>query len=83
MALMVGIWQTRDRFGLEPGASLTVDEEGDAILLRPAEAAATVRRKGAALVVSGEIAGDAEGAIRQHRRERIERLTGRPKKTNR
>jgi hypothetical protein len=29
MALTIGIWQARDRFGLEPRASLTVDEEGD------------------------------------------------------
>jgi AbrB family looped-hinge helix DNA binding protein len=66
--------ETRDHFGLEPGATLTVDEREDGILLRPASAPSSLRMKKGVLVFSGDLTGDALDAVRRQREERIRRF---------
>lgn len=65
---------TRERFGLEPGSALRVDERDDGILLQPAEAEPPLRLKGAVLVFQGAALADAEDRLARQRDERIRRL---------
>lgn len=71
---------TRDRFGLEAGSPLEVDEREDGILLRPAGRETPVRTKGRVLVFTGELTGDAEGILERHREERIRRFLPRTRR---
>jgi AbrB family looped-hinge helix DNA binding protein len=66
--------QTRDRFGLGPGASLSVREQEDGILLRPGTGGEPVRRVGHVLVFAGQLAGDTARAVQRVREERVRRL---------
>jgi len=71
---------TRDRFGLEAGSPLEVDERDDGILLRPARGEAPVRIKGRVLVFTGELTGDTEGIVEGHRAARVRRFLPRPRR---
>ena len=75
--------QTRDRFGLEPGTALMVDEREDGILLKPAQAEPPLRVKGAVLVFAGAVAGEPVETLRRLREERIQRLMQRAKRPKR
>lgn len=66
--------ETRDHFGLAPGASVTVIDAEEGILLKPGAAEAPLAQKGGVLVFSGEAAGDVTGLVRASREERIRRL---------
>ena len=72
--------KARDRFGLEAGSALEVDEREDGILLRPTREQAPLRVKGSVSVFSGELVGDAESAVQRHRQERIRRFHTRSKR---
>lgn len=72
--------KTRDRFGLEAGSAVQVDESEDGILLRPTPERPPLRLKGSVLVFSGELAGDAEGAVHRLREQRIRSFHPRPKR---
>lgn len=72
--------KTRDRFGLEPGASLTVSEQEDGILLKTETPDGHLRLKGHVLVYTGEMVGEASQAIRRQREERIRRLLTRARR---
>jgi AbrB family looped-hinge helix DNA binding protein len=65
--------ETRDRFGLGPGAELTVADADDGILLRPGATAPLVR-KGGVLVFTGKARADARGAVARVREERVRRF---------
>jgi AbrB family looped-hinge helix DNA binding protein len=66
--------KTRDRFGLQAGSPLEVDEREDGILLRPAGVESPVRAKGRVLVFTGELTGDAQAIVERQREERIRRF---------
>lgn len=66
--------QTRDHFGLEPGAALTVTEQDDGILLKPETPEPPLRVKGHVLVFAGEPTAEASQVLPRHREERLKRL---------
>ena len=66
--------KTRDRFGLEPGVSLTVSEQEDGILLKLEAPDSPLGLKGHVLVFRGEMAREAPQVVRRHREERLRRL---------
>ena len=65
--------ETRDHFGLTPGAPVTVVDAEEGVLLKPGAQGALVV-KGGVLVFSGKAAGDADALVRQAREERIRRF---------
>jgi AbrB family looped-hinge helix DNA binding protein len=65
--------ETRDRFGLAPGTSVTLADTDDGILLRPGATAPLVR-KGGVLVFTGKVGADARDAVGRVREERIRRF---------
>jgi len=66
----------RDGLGLEPGAELEVEEQGETIILTPADHPPFVKRKGHILVYTGKAEGDLVDAVRRDREERIRRVSG-------
>ena len=66
--------KTRDHFGLEPGAALTITEREDGILLKPETPDAPLRLKGRVLVFTGEPTAEASQLVRRQREERLRRL---------
>lgn len=65
----------RDRFGLRGGDTLAIEVRGDAIELRPSQAAGELKRVNGVLVFTspGELAS--EDFVAQSRNERIDDLT--------
>ena len=66
--------ELRDELGLEPGAVVAVEEQGEDILLKPRRDEAGLVRKGAALVYTGKARGDLAAAVRSVREGRMRRL---------
>lgn len=68
--------RTRERFGLGPGAALTISEREDGILLKPESPDVPLQVKGGVLVFTGDVSdpADAAGALKRHREERQRRL---------
>lgn len=67
----------RDALGLEAGSRLSVEQTGEAILLRPLRADEALAEREGLLVFVGEAAGDLSGVIEQERRKRAGWLSGR------
>jgi AbrB family looped-hinge helix DNA binding protein len=65
--------ETRDHFGLVPGAPVTVVDAEEGILLKPGAPEAPLALKGGVLVFSGKATGDADALVRRVREERIRR----------
>jgi AbrB family looped-hinge helix DNA binding protein len=66
--------QSRDHFGLAPGASVTVVDGEEGILLKPGAPEAPLVLKGRVLVFSGAAAGEGEALVQRLREERIRRF---------
>jgi len=66
----------RDNLGLEPGRELTVDEQDEGVMLRPADPSSYLRFKGKVLVFTGKLTGNVRDAIRKQREERIRVVAG-------
>ncbi len=66
--------ELRDELGLEPGAVLAVEEQGQDILLKPRRDEAGLVRKGPVLVYTGKARGDLAAAVRSVREGRMRRL---------
>jgi AbrB family looped-hinge helix DNA binding protein len=63
--------EIRDRFGLHPGADLEIDEQGDAVVLKPAGREAPLKMEDGVLVYAGTARGDLADAVRLHRKEQL------------
>ena len=64
----------RDGLGLEPGRLLTVEEQGNAILLRPVEEEMPLAVEDGVLVFTGEAIGDLIGVVRKQRERRTRQV---------
>lgn len=61
----------RDDLGLEPGAVLEVEKDGQSISLQPLRPAGEIVSKKGVLVFRGSATGDIEAALHEHRRKRL------------
>jgi len=66
--------EIRDDLGLEPGAVVAVEEQGESILLKPLRDEPGLVRKGPVLVHTGKARGDILGAVRAVREGRLRRI---------
>jgi AbrB family looped-hinge helix DNA binding protein len=69
----------RDDLGLGPGSVLRVEEHGEGVILTPLREDPPLLVKDGVLVFSGSALVDITGALQTHRKERLERLSGRRK----
>ena len=70
----------RSRLGLQRGSTLSIDESGEGILLRPAGLEPPLKLVGGVLVFCGRATGEVEDAVRGQRDERIRSLGPRPRR---
>ncbi len=68
----------RTRLGLHAGAQVVIEEEGDHIVLRPADEEPALMLKDGILVFTGAAVGDLESAVTAARDDRARRLAGMP-----
>jgi AbrB family looped-hinge helix DNA binding protein len=61
----------RDKFGLQPGAEVEIDEKGNEIVLKPVEQEPAFMVKEGILVYTGTATGDLRDAVKAHREERL------------
>lgn len=66
----------RDGLHLTPGTALSVEERNGEIVLKPATATPSLKRKAGVLVFSGRPTGDLLGAVDEHRRKRARKAAG-------
>ena len=67
----------RDDFGLKPGDELDVMKERERIVLRPLKKEGAIVSKDGILVITGVPTEDIASAVRHHRNERIDAISGR------
>lgn len=65
----------RDDMGLEVGAILQIEKEGEKIVLQPIRGEPKVTEKKGILVFTGTAVGDIEAALRDHRNRRLKRIS--------
>ena len=65
----------RDDMGLEPGAVLQIEKEGEKIVLQPVQGEPKIKEKEGILVFTGKAVGDVEGALHEHRKRRMKRMS--------
>ncbi len=68
--------EIRDAFGLRPGSSLLIEEDNQAILLKPVEGTPHVKNENGWLVFTGELQADVADIIEDVRKERMEKVSG-------
>jgi AbrB family looped-hinge helix DNA binding protein len=64
----------RDDMGLEAGAVLRVEKEGEKIVLQPVQTEPQVIEKKGILVFTGAAVGDIGSALHEHRRSRLKKM---------
>ena len=62
--------QIRDDFNLEPGTQIRIEEQEDAIILKPTRGEPNLQWKDGVLVFSGVPVGDISEAVDKHRERR-------------
>jgi len=67
----------RKDLGIKAGRELSVEQHGEAILVRPVQEAQAITVKEGILVYRGTIEGDITKAVEAHRAERLRRLSRR------
>ena len=64
----------REDIGLEAGAVLQVEKQGEKIVLQPVQGEPQVVEKKGILVFTGGAIGDIGSALRQHRQSRLKKI---------
>jgi AbrB family looped-hinge helix DNA binding protein len=64
----------RDDMGLEAGAVLQIEKEGEKIILQPVQGEPKITAKKGILVFTGAAAGDVGAALQEHRRRRLKKM---------
>jgi len=64
----------RDDMGLEAGAVLQIDKEGEKIVLQVFRGEPKIKEKKGILVFTGKPVGDVEGALHEHRKRRMKKI---------
>lgn len=64
----------RDDMGLEAGAVLQIEKEGEKIVLQPVRGEPKIVEKKGILVFTGAAVGDVGLALKEHRKRRLKRM---------
>jgi AbrB family looped-hinge helix DNA binding protein len=64
----------RDDMGLEPGAVLQIQKEGEKIILQPVHGEPKIVEKKGILVFTGAAVGDVGAALHEHRKRRLKKM---------
>jgi AbrB family looped-hinge helix DNA binding protein len=67
----------RDDMGLEAGAVLQIEKEGEKIVLQPVQGEPQVMEKKGILVFTGTAVGDVGAALHEHRKRRLKKISRR------
>jgi len=67
----------RDDMGLEAGAVLQIEKEGEKIVLQPVQGEPQVIEKKGILVFTGTAVGDVGAALHEHRKRRLKKISRR------
>ena len=65
----------RDDMGLEAGAVLQIEKEGEKIVLQPVQGEPQVMEKKGILVFTGTALGDVGAALHEHRKSRLKKMS--------
>jgi AbrB family looped-hinge helix DNA binding protein len=65
----------RDDMGLEAGAILQIEKEGEKIVLQPVHGEPQVMEKKGVLVFTGTAVGDVGAALHEHRKSRLKKMS--------
>lgn len=65
----------RDDMGLEAGAILQIEKEGEKIVLQPVHGEPQVMEKKGILVFTGTAVGDVGAALHGHRKSRLKKMS--------
>ena len=65
----------RDDMGLEAGAVLQIEKEGEKIVLQPIQGEPQVMEKKGILVFTGTAVGDVGAALHEHRKRRLKKIS--------
>jgi AbrB family looped-hinge helix DNA binding protein len=65
----------RDDMGLEAGAVLQIEKEGEKIVLQPVRGEPRVKEKKGILVFTGTAMGDVAAALGEHRKRRLRKIS--------
>ncbi len=65
----------RDDMGLEAGAVLQIEKEGEKIVLQPVQGEPQVMEKKGVLVFTGTAVGDVGAALHEHRKRRLKKIS--------
>jgi len=68
--------EIRDTFGLRPGSSLQIEEDEQAIILKPLAGTPHLKSENGWLVFTGELQGDISDIIENVRKDRIDQVSG-------
>jgi len=64
----------REDMGLEAGAVLQIEKQGEKIVLQPVQGEPQVVEKKGILVFTGRAVGDVGSAVQEHRRSRLKKI---------
>lgn len=64
----------RDDMGLEAGAVLQIEKQGEKIVLQPLQGEPQLVEKNGILVFTGAAVGDVSSALHEHRRGRLKKI---------
>jgi AbrB family looped-hinge helix DNA binding protein len=64
----------RDDMGLEAGAVLQIEKEGERIVLQPVHGEPRITEKKGILVFTGTAVGDVGSALHEHRKRRLKKM---------
>jgi AbrB family looped-hinge helix DNA binding protein len=64
----------RDDMGLEAGAVLQIEKEGEKIVLQVVHGEPKIKEKKGILVFTGKPVGDLEAALYEHRKRRLKKM---------
>jgi AbrB family looped-hinge helix DNA binding protein len=65
----------RDDMGLEAGAVLQIEKDGEKIVLQPVQGEPKVMEKKGILVFTGTAIGDVGAALHEHRKRRLKKIS--------
>jgi AbrB family looped-hinge helix DNA binding protein len=65
----------RDDMGLEAGAILQIEKEGEKIVLQPVHGEPRITEKKGILVFTGTAVGDVGAALHEHRKSRLKKMS--------
>jgi len=65
----------RDRFGLQPGMEIEIEEHNREIVIKQADLISPLQDEDGVLVYAGSATGDISGSIERQRKDRLRKLS--------